>query len=300
MVTRIQIAKPDIVRLFQSMPPVLTLDEVRNVLQENRGNWRLAQSMTQRGFINFMLEKTSLKAVRLDFPQRPVSGFVWGEVPLLELLLRLVQRSFYSHYTAVRIHGLTEQVPKTVYLNREKLSSSTIYSDYSENDEVFEQAAIDAAFSRPPRASKNEVTVGEARIILLDSAYHSADGITSDNINLGGDRSLQLRFTDLERTLIDITVRPFYAGGIAEVAKAFENAKAKGLSVNAMAAMLKRMSFGYPYHQAIGFYLERAGYKPSLLDLFRRMPMERDFYLSHQMGATRYVKDWRLHVPESF
>lgn len=279
------------------MPHVLTNEEVRNVLYENREDWRLAQSMTLRGFLEFMLDKTALKAVHLSFPHRSVSGYVWGEVALLELLLGLVKRSFYSHYTAVRIHGLTEQVPKTVYLNREKPRSSSVYS---EHHEAFDQDDIDAAFSRPPRISTNSITVGEARIFLLDSAYHAGDGITSDDVNLGGDRSLHLRFTDLERTLIDITVRPFYAGGIAEVAKAFENAKFKGLSVNSMAAMLKRMALGYPYHQAIGFYLEQAGYKSSQLDLFRKMPMERDFYLIHQMGASRYVKDWRLYVPESF
>lgn len=297
MVTRIQIAKPDIVQLFETMPPVLTNSDVRVAFQEHREFWRLAKNMTLKGFVAFMLEKTNLSEVRFDFPQRPVSGFVWGEVPLLELLLGVVQHSFYSHYTAMRIHGLTEQVPKTVYLSREKQGSSAFNAEHRE---AFEQAAIDAAFSRPPRASQNEVTVGDIRVLLLTGAPHDEDGVTSGNVNLGDDRSLKLRFTRIERTLIDISVRPFYAGGIAEVAKAFENAKAKGLSVNAMAAMLKRMSYAYPYHQAIGFYLERAGYKPSQLDLFRRIPMERDFYLAHQMGNTRYVKDWRLHVPETF
>ena len=99
--------------------------------------------------------------------------------------------------------------------------------------------------------------------------------------------------------MIDVVVRPFYAGGVFEVAKAFENAKTK-LSVNAMQAMLKRMAFGYPYHQAIGYYLERAEYKPTVVELFRRLPMERDFYLTHNMGKTAYNSRWRLFVPEGF
>lgn len=110
---------------------------------------------------------------------------------------------------------------------------------------------------------------------------------------------MKLRYTNLERTMIDIVVRPFYAGGIFEVAKAFENAKDQ-LSVNTMAAMLKRMRFGYPYHQAVGYYLERAGYKVTLLDLFRKQPMERDFYLTHGAGKTVYNNRWRLHVPDGF
>ena len=234
--------------------------------------------------------------MRFPFPQREVSGFTWEDVPLLEVLLGLVDNSFFSHYTAVRIHGLTEQVPKTIFLNHEKSSSSTSYSKHAE---PFDQAAIDAAFRQPPRASQNMVTHDDVRIVMLHSAYQAGLGITTGSVNYGGDRDLKLRYTNLERTLIDIVVRPFYAGGVFEVAKAFDNAKDQ-VSANAMASMLKRMELGYPYHQAIGYYLERARYKSSLVGLFGEQPMERDFYLTHAMGKTSYVKRWRLHVPEGF
>jgi hypothetical protein len=86
---------------------------------------------------------------------------------------------------------------------------------------------------------------------------------------------------------------------VFEVAKAFELAR-ETLSVNALSAMLKKLNFAYPYHQAIGFYLERAGYRASLLDLLRRFPREFDFYLAHEMSGTRFDKAWRLHVPKGF
>lgn len=296
MVSRIQIAKPDIIKTFEQMPRVLRAHEVAKAFDENRDFWRLTKSTSLRSFISFMTEKTSLKSVRFHFPQRKISGFTWADVPLLEVLLGLVERSFFSHYTAVRIHGLTEQVPKTIFLNHEKPSSSTLHSTPMG---IFDQSAIDAAFGKPPRASKNEVTHGDVRIAFLQSAFQAGLGINSGTINYGGGRDLNLRYTNLERTLIDIVVRPFYAGGVFEVAKAFENAKNQ-VSVNTMAAMLKRMEFGYPFHQAIGFYLERADYKASVVDLFKKQPMERDFYLTHAMGKTNYIKQWRLHVPEGF
>lgn len=295
MVSRIQIAKPDIVKTFEAMPRVLKPRDVAKAFSENRAFWRLTKSTSLGGFIGFMCDKTALKEARFSFPQRDVTGYVWGDVPLLKVLLNLVDHSFYSHYTAVRIHGLTEQVPKTVFLNHEKPSSSAAPTQAS-----FAQSAIDAAFTNPPRASKNEVTVGDLRIVFLQSAYQALLGVTADEVHLGGEGALYLRYTNLERTLIDIAVRPFYAGGVFEVAKAFENAKDKGVSVNTMASMLKRMAFSYPYHQAIGYYLERARFKSSSLDLFRKMPIDRDFYLTHQMGKTRYVQPWRLYVPEGF
>lgn len=298
MASRIQIAKPDIVKAFAAGPRVLRMQDVADVFNRQRDFWRLTKSTSLASFLRFMTEKTSLKVVRFEFPNREVSGFTWGEVPLLETLLGLVERGYYSHYTAVRIHGLTEQVPKTIYLSREKSSGSAVRREHSE---PFDQKAIDSAFARPPRMSRNEIELPDeqVRVVLLESAYQGGLGITAGEIHLGGERSLHLRYTGLERTLIDIAVRPFYAGGVFEVAKAFDRSRDR-LSVNTMSAMLRRMAYGYPYHQVIGYYLERAEYKASLVELFRRQPMDRDFYLTHDMGKTSYISRWRLHVPQGF
>lgn len=64
--------------------------------------------------------------------------------------------------------------------------------------------------------------------------------------------------TDLERTLIDVVVRPAYAGGINQVAQAYKQA-AHRVDVDHMIKLLKNMQYVYPYHQSIGFLLERAG-----------------------------------------
>jgi hypothetical protein len=298
MASRIQIAKPDIVKEFSQGAHVLRARDVATVFDQKRDFWRLTKSMSLTAFVRFMTEKTDLREVSYQFPQRHVSGYTWGDVPVLETLLSLVEGSYLSHYTALRIHGLTEQVPKTIYFTKEKSSGSA--SGRATSD-LYDQSAIDTAFSRPPRASKNEIELPkeQVRVVMLESSYQGGLGVTSGEVNWGGARPLKLRYTSLERTMIDVVVRPFYAGGVFEVAKAFENAKTT-LSGNTMLAMLKRMAFGYPYHQAIGYYLERAGYKPTVVDLFRRIPMERDFYLSHNMGKTAYNNRWRLFVPEGF
>lgn len=296
--SRIQIAKADIVDTFANGPRVMHASRIAIVFNQNRRSWRLAQNTTLHDFIAFLIKSSELRPVRFPFPQREVSGYTWGKVPLLEALIELVDRGFYSHYTALRMHGLTEQVPKTIYINQEKSPSSGLGHD---EDAVYEQEAIDQAFKKPPRATKNEIELPEEqrRVVMLQSAYHEGLGIIDGTFNDGSERGLPIRYTDLERTMIDIVTRPFYAGGVAEVAKAFENAKGK-LAVNKMSAMLKKMGFGYPYHQAIGYYLERAGYKASLVDIFRRQSMVRDFYLTHGLDKTTYCSKWRLHVPEGF
>ena len=110
-----------------------------------------------------------------------------------------------------------------------------------------------------------------------------------------------MRLTDIERTLIDIAVRPFYAGGVAEVLQAYR-AAAANLSVNRLAATLRKLGYVYPYHQAVGFYLDASGtYDPALVDLFfERFEYEFDFYLTYNMEDTEYVPKWRIHVPRGF
>ena len=53
----------------------------------------------------------------------------------------------------------------------------------------------------------------------------------------------------------------------------------------------------YPYHQAIGFYLERVGYSGPDLDLVRSAGLHFDFYLAHGMQDRHYSRDWRVYYP---
>ncbi len=64
--------------------------------------------------------------------------------------------------------------------------------------------------------------------------------------------------TDLERTLVDIVVRPAYSGGIAKVLEAYR-AASKRVSVTRLATLLTRLDHAYPYRQAVGFCLEASG-----------------------------------------
>ena len=108
-----------------------------------------------------------------------------------------------------------------------------------------------------------------------------------------------LRVTGIERTLIDIAVRPAYAGGVFQVLNAYRGAKDR-VSVATLLATLKTLSYVYPYHQAIGFYLQRAGYGPKQYERLRRLGLKNDFYLAHDMREKAYSKEWRLFYPQSF
>lgn len=290
--SRLQIAKPDILAYFAARPPVIRPKQMMGILARERADWRLAQRTTLSDFIAFLKKQGKLREHRFAFPHQAETLYVWGDLPTMELLLHLKPRSYYSHYTAMRLHGLTEQVPKVLCLSHER-SSDTQWST------PLTQSAIDDAFQQPARISNNSVDFKNWQVLLINSANTGELGVLEHEAQLSSESRVSVPATSIERTLIDAAVRPAYCGGVFEVAKAFELAK-DVVSVNTMGAMLGKLRFTYPYHQAIGFYLERAGYRASSLDLMRRFPMEFDFYLTHEMSATRYVQAWRLHVPEGF
>ncbi len=102
--------------------------------------------------------------------------------------------------------------------------------------------------------------------------------------------------TDIERTLVDIAVRPQYSGGVFDVLKAYKLAKEKFSAVK-LFDTLKRLDYIYPYHQVLGFYMEKAGMENRLLEPFMDMGLEFDFYLDHQIEDMAYSNRWRLYYP---
>ena len=102
--------------------------------------------------------------------------------------------------------------------------------------------------------------------------------------------------TSLERTLVDITVRPGYAGGVPSVLKAFRLAKNR-TSIRKLIGVLNKFGHTYPYHQAIGFYLKHAGYSEADQLLARASGVKFDFYLCHGLTEPGFDPDWRIFFP---
>ena len=287
--SRLTIAKPDIIKAFEAAPShVFTRGEIDEIVAANRAFWRLTASTTTNKFITYLLNAAPLKAVRFEFPYRPTIRYMWGEIHPILVAQSLKPEGYFSHYTAIQLHGLTEQIPKTIYLNFEQ--------DLAGGGGELTQERIDRAFKLKPRVSNNVAPLGDLRVCLLNGRSTGRLGV----IEIDAPRIGRLRVTGIERTLIDAAVRPVYAGGVSDVAEAYRLA-ADRVSVNKLVAYLKKLAYTYPYHQAIGYYLERADvYKDSQLDLLRRIPRKFDFYLANRMGAVQYDEKWRLFVPQGF
>ncbi len=290
--SKVETATPLVIRYFEQLPTKVhrRLDIAKH-LDEHAEEWGLPVGFSRDRLIRLLIEAGRLSEIVFPFPapyKREVR-YVWGEVSLYVVAQALKPNSYFSHYTAIKFHGLTEQLPKTIYLNVEQPNPSVATGPLT-------QKAIDTAFRRPARTSGNLAETRNFRVCIISGKNTGNLGVVTKTVL---SEAGPLRFTDLERTLIDATVRPGYAGGVFEVRKAYELARPM-VSVQKLTEMLKKLAYTYPYHQAVGFYLKCAGYEPAEVELFRKMPKEFDFYLTHQMSQTDYVPEWKLFVPKGF
>jgi len=283
--SRFQIARKDIISLFENNGTrAYTYNEISKILAQNRGYWRLPADMYNEDFIELLVKTTRMKRYSFDFPARRINRFTWGDVSIYQLALSLEKDSYLSHYTALYLHDLTDQIPKKIYVTDEQPWKNFRRTQLMQKD-------IDNAFLKPPRVSNNIARFEDYNICLLNGQFTNRLGVVSVD---------KLIVTSVERTLIDAAVRPIYSGGIYEVLNAYRKAVGR-VSINRLCAILRKLNYIYPYHQAIGFYLQRAGvYRESQMRLLKNFDFEYDFYITYQMKGTEYSKEWRLYYPKGF
>ena len=191
-----------------------------------------------------------------------------------------------SHASALWVHGLGGSA-REVYVNHEQ-------RDKPPNDSSLTQDAIDRAFKNQPRHTRLIYQMAGTRITILNGKYTNRLAVQEANIPTGD----PVEVTSLERTLIDVTVRPNYAGGVLEVIEAFAAAHGR-VSITKLARVLKTLDYTYPYHQAIGFYLKRSGFSSNDQRLFARKGIHLDFYLCHGLRDPIWDPEWRIFYPRA-
>jgi predicted transcriptional regulator of viral defense system len=288
--TRLSIAKKDIFKLFDDAPKrVYSLTELATIVTQNRDFWRLSRKTTTLQFADFLMDQKRMTRVDLQSPKyerQKVTRYAWERPSVYAVALSLKKNAYLSHGTAVFLHGLTDLIPNTIYLNSEQSAKPPPKG-------ALTQAAIDRAFSNQQRQSTLSYPYDGRNIIIINGKHTERLGIEK----LRGPDGDELEATGLERTLIDIAVRPSYAGGVNNVLDAYKTAKGR-VSINRLIPMLQKLEYVYPFHQLIGFYLERAGYDIARREALRKLGLQFDFYLTYGMKKPSYDSNWRVYYPE--
>lgn len=165
-----------------------------------------------------------------------------------EVAMALVSPAAISHWSALHYHGLTEQVPRQVFVLTTAGASVPQSRSLKHGGRRSGIQAGEAAYRfvrvKPERFfGTQQVWVGEARVTV----------------------------TDPERTLLDGLMKPQYCGDFAEVLHAFE-ARGSGLDVDRIIGYALRLDATTP--KRLGWVLERQGIRAARLGPLAKAPIK--------------------------
>ncbi|MEI9478260.1 MAG: hypothetical protein WCO26_17010 [Deltaproteobacteria bacterium] len=198
---------------------IFSQKDAEEILISSWDRWHLPLNIRMADLFDYLIKNSELKKVVLNSPNydKKHVRYTWREISVYQLSLSLRPRSYLSHYSAMYLNNLTEVPSRTIYVNSEQ-------SPKFRGETSLEQRAIDLAFkSKKTRTSKYIFTHKNWKVCFLSGSNTNNLGV----VGIEEPNSGTLQVTNIERTLIDITVRPFYSGGTGGVQKAYIKAKGK-------------------------------------------------------------------------
>jgi predicted transcriptional regulator of viral defense system len=268
---------------------VYSKSQLTDLLANKGDEWDLHDAKPS-DFIAYLTKHTDLKVLKLKSEKyrKEITRYSWGRSSALALAASIHHRAYFSHGTAMMLHKLTpEPKLRTIYVNIEQ-------SEKRRAPGLLTQEGINRAFSANQRQSNLIYTCNRTPLVVI--AGKNTNRLSVDKIS--GPASEILLATSIERTLIDIAVRPSYSGGLEHILYAYRAAKQR-VSVEKLTDILRELDYMYPYHQSIGFLMDKAGYPAASLEALRAFGLEFDFHLGHRLIEPIFSKEWRVHYPKA-
>jgi predicted transcriptional regulator of viral defense system len=287
-ISNIMLAKSKIELYFDNNEKIIYgVKDLISIFNSNNRKWNLSYATTFQKFVDFLIEKSHLEEINLG--SKILYGWKidkYGEDIIYEIAINLKPRSYISHYSAMFLNNMTEQIPKTIYVTYDRETKLINYN------KKLEQSKIDLAFSKKKEAKDVSYTFKGYRFVLINSPSSEKIGVKSIMLPTG----LIIPVTNIERTLIDIIVRPELSGGIHEIIKAYKSIDT--VQIAKLKTYLKKKDYVYPFEQSIGFCLEYAGIDSEKVDLFfYGCALEYNFYLDRGLEHPKFSNRWKLYYP---
>ncbi len=281
-------------RLKASSTHTYTKYQLRRFFDEHRSNGEIPSNLSFASFVGKILkheylELVSIEPLRLPKekgkpPYRTYDLYIHKKALPLNIALALRPGGYLSHATAAEHHGLLPPGDR-IYANKEQ-------SVKAPNDRSLSQEGIKRAFASAARET-NLIYGYQEKHIYLVGGKNSDDYEVRDAIASNGTK---IRVTSLERTLVDLAVRPIYAGGARHVVSAYRKAVDE-VSIASLIQILKKLDHAYPFHQTLGFYLERAGASRVATKPLHEMNLTYDFYLDNKIKKPNHDPYWKIYYP---
>ena len=266
----------------QVTPRAMTRKILSEHLGTRRNAWNAPKSFGVDDLIALLRENDIMGIAEISSEHYgSKTRYIFGALSPLQLACSFYKNSYLSHGTALHLHGLAPL--ETIFVNHEQSPKNS--------RPRISQAGLNRAF-QTLNANQPIYSVTEPARLHFSTARTPGAGI----VDMQGPRGEPLKTTSLERTLIDVVVRPQYAGGMSNVLSAFRQAKDR-ISVAEIARLLAKVKYVYPYHQALGFILQRAGVPEEELAPLKQRAIRLKFYLDYGMNQPAYDPAWKLYYP---
>lgn len=260
--------------------------DIGKLLQQHRADWD-GYDATGSEALQYLVDEELLTEARFSSKRyEPITRYIRGVLSSYELAISLRRDSYISHASALVLHGIQPATDR-VYVNQEQKPKTS-------NGEITRKD-LKNAFKSRQRQTRFVFTHSGITYYLVSGKYTDRLGVKRMELSTGG----AVDCTGLERTLIDIVVRPAYAGGAEQLLSAYKAALNR-VDFDLILDLLKRMEYAYPYHQSIGFLLERAGAPDSAWKTFYAMDHNFDFYVGYGMKSPAFDQKWRVYYPSHF
>ncbi len=185
-----------------------------------------------------------------------------------EIAMRLVQPAMVSHYSAFRHHGLTDQLPRDLFVTTIK-ETSTPQQGITGKKASFNFKGITYQFIQ----IKKEFFFGEEKAWLGTGHF---------------------MVTDLERTLLDGLARPQFCGGLSEVLNAYQEHIAEIELTKIIGYALK---LGVAVSRRLGWVLDHLAVRSDQINSL----LQREYSGYRRLDPSRppigsYDPKWRLQL----
>jgi hypothetical protein len=277
-----------IARLADSDRLVYTPHQLDEFFRAMREAKIYARQTAYEDFLAFAIRRGHLNQIAFHAPQydNVILRFSKARATPLDLAASLRPTGYFSHGTAAYLNGLRPNPPTALFLNVEQSQKPKPSAN------SLTQASLERAFSGKQRQSQLFYTYETLTVTMLSGKHSGKLGVES--ILAANGRSFSA--TNLERTLVDLTVRPAYAGGINAVLECYRLAKERA-SIQKALQILDELDYVYPYAQAIGFLCQRAGFPDADLRPLRGRITSLKFYLTHGMKSPAFDETWQIYYP---
>ncbi len=252
---------------------VFLRSELVRLIDRNRELWALVEDASDDEIINDFSESLPLGPFVLTSGNytNEFSRYAWRDPDPLEVAASIrAPKSYLCHSSALYMHKLVDHIPRELCVNYEQ-------SDKPQASGGLTQEGLDRAFRGKQRQSAFTFRYEKHQIIVLSGKHTGGLEVREMPLATGA----KVRVTSLERTLIDVTVRPGYAGGVESVLEAYRRVRERLHDLSRLVDTLADLDYVYPIHQANGNYMERAGYLTKQLAPLKALGKDWDFYLAH-------------------